>query len=199
MKNIYKSEEWINLELNVRSDLVPAIEEVRHGAQIEFWRSMFDNNREEQINYLEYSLKKIGINYRTYELDYYISWEESWLDKLWGKVTPEGKVIHEINHGQFLGYPQCCIDNFEASCETYLQGKGLGPMAKFWQDAKKAMQEGKFNESLFYVLHAPCSLCCKETIKMAEEIKKVLNFNDTEAGEYLKLLNQKNILNIKIK
>jgi hypothetical protein len=38
MKNIYKSDNWRSLDLDVRVDLVPVLEGVRPGAFIEMWK-----------------------------------------------------------------------------------------------------------------------------------------------------------------
>lgn len=134
---IYQSKEWLSLELDIRVDLVPTIEKIRPGAEIEFWRKCYDDNREEQINLLEHCLTKIGIKHRNHESTYYISWEESWINKLWGKETPEGEIIYELTHGQFLGYPQCCIDSFEKGCQEYLKKKDLDLWLNFGKMLKK--------------------------------------------------------------
>lgn len=173
--------EWYRLNLSIRADLVPVLENVRSGANIELWK--FKRSRNEsyfraQEKYLKYCLKRLGLYCKEHREDYYVSKNSGLLNRLWSR---------EIMTGEFLGYPKCCIDSFERGCQEVLTG-GLekGPAIQFCKKLKEAMEKGNFNEILLYTLHIPCGLDCKETITMAERIKLVLESKDIEAAYYLK-------------
>ena len=181
----YEFLEWYKLDLTIRADLVSVIENVRRGANIELWKLKNGlgglRHFSEQKKYLEFCLKKFGLHYRDYMKNYYVSKELTWLDKLWKK---------EIDCGEFLDYPRCCITAFEKGCREYNTRKALGPAVEFSQSL---IQEKNVDERLLWTLHIPCKLDCRETLKLAEKAKAVLLDKDVQAAEYLVSFNQNRV------
>src|SRR3989344_2445788 len=179
-KNIYSFIEWYKLNLGIRADLVPVIEDVRLGANIELWK--FERTRGSQYlsiqkKYLEYYLGRSGLYYKEQRGDYYVSKKPILLNQLWSR---------EIETGEFCGYPKCCIDDFKKYCQEFLQNRlEKGPAVLFYHKVKEAIKKGSFNMVLFYTLHIPCDLDCQKTIILAESIKSVLESSDIEAAHYL--------------
>lgn len=179
--------EWYKLNLSIRADLVPVLENVRSGANIELWK--FKQKRNEsyfkaQKKHLNYCLKRLGLYCKEHREDYYVSKNSDLLKRLWSR---------EIMTGEFLGYPKCCVNAFQQGCQEALTG-GLekGPAVQFYHKVRNAIEKENFNQVLFYALHIPCSIDCKETIIMAERIKLILESKDIEAAYYLKKNNINN-------
>lgn len=176
--------EWYKLNLSIRADLVPVLENVRSGTNIELWK--FKQRRNEsyfraQKKYLKYCLKRLGLYCKEHREDYYVSKNSALLNRLWSR---------EIMTGEFLGYPKCCINSFEQGCQEALtSGLEKGPAVQFYRKVKNATEKGNFNQVLFYALHIPCGLDCEETITMAEKIKVVLESKDIEAAYYFREYN----------
>lgn len=185
-RNIFNFIEWYKLNLNIRIDLVPVIEGIRFGALVELWK--FDREPQYllgQERYLKYCLKKLELYYKKHGVDYYISKSLTRLNRLWSR---------EMKIGEFLGYPKCCIDAFEMGCQEHLKtGPEKGPAVQFYRKVKAAIGEGDFNEILFYSLHVPCVLDCKETAILAEKVESVLRSKDIEAAHHLRAINEKNL------
>jgi hypothetical protein len=121
------------------------------------------NNLEELINNSDFKMKTDGYNE-------YICLDESLYHKLNSR---------EMNVGEFLGYPKCCVDNFYSEeC-----GKTIFPYRDFVIQTRK---RNNLDSNLFYLLHAPCDIDCRETLKFAKEIRRVLEANDIEAANYLR-------------
>ena len=164
---------------------MPVIEKVRPGGQVDLITSKINsrilNSRRKN---LEYCLNEIGLLYQEYNMDYFVTYDSYLLNKLFSR---------KIKTGNFLGYPECCIEHFEKSCKDYLKYKKTPPAVDYWQKARKAIQEGIYNEVLDYILHIPCSISCKNTLNLAYKIKTVLESNDFEALKYLKRLNRSRI------
>ncbi|MDP2907001.1 MAG: DUF483 domain-containing protein [Nanoarchaeota archaeon] len=184
-KSIYKSKQWKKLPLYSRADLIPVIEKVRHGGQIDLAtikmkKRLLDSRRKN----LEYCLGEVGLFYQEYNLDYFVAYDSLLLNRLFS-----GK----LKTGEFLGYPECCIKHFEKSCKEYLEHQKTPPAIDYSQKARKALQEGVYDEVLDYILHIPCSISCKETIDMAYNVKTVLESNDAEVLNYLKEFNRSRI------
>ncbi|MBI2446627.1 MAG: hypothetical protein HYV51_02275 [Parcubacteria group bacterium] len=179
-KNIYSFIEWYKLNLGIRADLVPVLEDVRLGANVELWK--FERTRGSQYlsiqkRYLEYCLVKLGLYYKEQRGDYYVSKSPILLNQLWSR---------EIETGEFLGYPKCCIDAFKKSCQEFLKnGQEKGPAVLFYRKLKEAVKKGSLNEALFYTLHIHCELDCQKTIILTESIKLVLESRDIEAAYHL--------------
>ncbi len=183
--NNYDFIEWYKLNLGIRADLITVIEDIRRGANIEIWKLKEKRGLEYfllQKGYLEYCLKKIGLNYKEYKSDYHISKDPALLDRLWRK---------EIKMGEFLDYPKCCINAFERGCQQVVSTKdwGKGPAVEFSSKVIAAINEKRFNPVLLYVLHIPCDVNCKKTLRMAAKIKAVLKRADIEAAHYLEECN----------
>ncbi len=176
--------EWSKIDVGVKVDLITLIEGVRPSANIELWkleRKKGSAYFQEQLECLDKWLEKSGLIYRENKADYYVCQDQNFLDQLW---------CGEIKAGEFLGYPECCILNFEEGCQRYLDGKGKGPMVEFGESARKAIQEGTYNFDLDYILHAPCSVNCTESIEMAGKVKRVLILRDKDAAESLRKNNR---------
>jgi hypothetical protein len=184
-KRVYKSKQWKRLPFHSRSDLIPVIEKVRHGGQIDLItlkmkKGLLDSRRKN----LEHCLNETGLLHQEYNLDYFVTYDPLLLNK---------RFSGKLKTGKFLGYPECCIKNFEKSCQEYLKHKKTPPAIAYWQKAGKALQEGVYDEVLDYILHIPCSISCKETIDMAYNVKTVLESNDAEVLNYLKEFNRSRI------
>ncbi len=63
---------------------------------------------------------------------------------------------------------------------------GEAPAVAFYRTVEQAVREGSFNEVLWYTLHVPCDIDCRETLDGAMKVKKVLELNDIEAAYHLK-------------
>ena len=181
-KRMYDSKQWKSLPLISRADLIPVIEKVRPGGQIDLTtlkmkKGLLDSRRKN----LEYCLNETGLLHKEYNLDYFVTYDPLLLNELFSR---------KLKIGKFLGYPECCIKHHEKSCQEYLEHKKTPPAIAYWQKAGKALQEETYNEVLDYILHIPCSISCEETIDMAYHVKRVLESNDTEVSNYLRNRNR---------
>ncbi len=184
-KRVYNSKQWKSLPLLSRADLITVIEKVRPGGQIDLTTPKMNNGLlDSRRKSLEYCLNETGLLYQEYNLDYFVTYDPLLLNKLFS-----GK----LKTGQFLGYPECCINHFEKSCQEFLEHKKTPPAIEYWQKAKKSLQDKAYNEILDYILHIPCSISCEETINMAYSVKIVLESNDVEVSNYLKKWNRSRI------
>lgn len=198
MSELYQTKEWKSLPVAERAYLLPAMEDVRPGA-------MLNIKDDSKISPLEKCLAEKGMkaskegNLWFVSKDFSILNNTVFIRSLYKEAektfTPEekrGKIFAKFKNlyhkvlGEFFAYPNCCIDKF---IETY--SKELFPCQKWYKTAGKALKKGKYNSLLDYTFHAPCSLECKDTLKLAEETKKCLTTHDFEAAEHLKTLNRK--------
>ncbi len=182
MEDLYQTNEWKSLNPDIRFDLVPLIEKLRHGARI-------DLSTLRDTDSIKYNLEKVisdsKLIFRNFNKNYYICDDISLLEKL---------DSNDISIGEFLGYPACCIINFE----TTSMNNSRAAM-NYWKNAKKSMEEGNFNLIMLYALHVPCSVQCKETVELAGKIREVLELKDPVVADYI--VNQKmtTILRLNIK
>jgi len=184
-KSIYQSKQWKKLPFHSRADLIPVIEKVRPGGQIDITTpKMIKGELDSRRKNLEYCLNETGLLYQECNVDYFVTYDPLLLDQLFSR---------KLKTGEFLGYPECCIKHFEKSCQEYLKYKKTPPAIDYWQKAGKALQEGVYNKILDYILHIPCSINCKETINLASNIKVALEFNDIEVLNYLRKWNRSKI------
>ena len=180
--DLYETFEWKNLHPLIRADLATIVEGSRKGANIE----LFKLERQsasfflEQKNSLDKWLKYSGFEYTNRRDDYYISSDKDLLYEL-----SKG----EIKPGEFLGYPECCIKNFEEGCKKYLEGKGKGPAVNFWLQAKKEKEKGELEPMLEYVLHMPCSTKCISSIEYTGLQVEAIKEKNTEAAKALREYN----------
>lgn len=182
--DIYNFIEWHKLNLDIRSDLITVIENIRPGANIELWklRKAESKNFSTQKKYLEFCLRRFGLNHNDYQADYYISKDINWLNKLWEK---------RIRTGEFLGYPKCCISAFELGCHKIVSGESQsGPAVEFYRKVTDAMNQGIFDMTLLYVQHIPCGIACIESLEMATKIKSILEYKDRQSAYNLAKSNE---------
>lgn len=190
MREIYRSRIWKNLVPAVRAYLIPVIEGIRIGGQIELPYQYLRKDKlyvrvqteeelfcKKQRRILLFCLEKLGLKFKRDEANenFYVSWDELVLEKLWSG---------QMRVGDFLGYPKCCQDAFFEGCEAYLKGKQRGPADIFFAELRKATEAGVHDGSLFFAFHVPCGLDCKESLGMASSIRKVLEENDPEAARH---------------
>lgn len=181
-KRLYETFEWNNLHPLIRADIITVAQGSRQGANIE----LFKLERQsvsyflEQKNCLDKWLKYTGFEYTNEGNNYFISSNEGLLEKLLDK---------QIKAGEFLGYPQCCIKNFEQGCEKYLQGNGKGPAVDFWLNAKKEKDKDKLEPVLEYALHVPCTTICTDSIEFTYLQKQAIEYCEPETAEALRSYN----------
>ncbi|MDP2908869.1 MAG: DUF483 domain-containing protein [Nanoarchaeota archaeon] len=84
-----------------------------------------------------------------------------------------------------FGYPECCVNYF---IENVVYNN-IKAGAEWWEKASEALKKGIYNDLFNYTFHVPCKLDCQETLRMAKEIKRVLELNDYEAAKYLREFN----------
>jgi len=166
-----------------RVDLLTVIEKVRPGGQIDITCEGFTTKKlKSRRSSLENCLKKAGLRYKEYELDYFVSYDEKLLDRLFSR---------KIKTGKFLGYPGCCMKHFEKSCKNYSKNKQTNPPSiEYYTKCKQALKKGLYDDVFDFVIHIPCSPYCDETIAFAKKIRKALYSNDPEAYSYLRKRNR---------
>lgn len=173
-KSKYDFIQWYKLSLSIRVDLIPVIEGIRHGATIDVGED--DDKSEHTLSkrrLLEYCLKRFGLFYKKQgESSYYICDNNATLEKLWH---------NQLCIGEFLGYPKCCVDAFNKAVQNI---NGM-PAVVFCRKLSKVYKKRGFENPLFFTLHVPCSINCKETLALGEKIQKALNDNDKEVAKYL--------------
>lgn len=81
---------------------------------------------------------------------------------------------HAIGFEDFLGYPRCCVDNFEEEIRHALQRGTPRNAAKYWENAREALAKGTFPGVLLYALHVPCGIDCAPSKRMAARVQDVL-------------------------
>ncbi len=179
--------EWYKLNLDIRADLITMIEGIRPGAKIEM-RKLLERRSEKYFLYQKGLLVKcldalkIGYGYDDWSDNLYAYQDGEWVEKLCSDA---------IKEGEFLGYPECCINNFEQACKAFLNGVPTkGPAVEFEQKVKRARKENVFNDLIYYRLHVPCDVNCKKTLDLSKKIKDVLEKNDLEAAFYLRDFNE---------
>ena len=195
VNKLYTLDTWKLLNLSIRADLIPVAEGVKKGTQIGF-KGYEQDERLNQSELLKRWLEKSSLAYKQHDLDYYACRDESLLDKLWKD---------EIGIDDFLGYPKCCVKNhrdFSEKFTKYLNDKiGLKelPLPQgmiIGREMVKAVEKGKYDPAISYVIHMPCSIYCKESIEFGRKIKNCLEKNDLEVAEYLKKCSEDNWLRL---
>ncbi len=185
---LYSSEEWKRLDLEIRTDLIPTIERVRPGVEINLDREKLGGTRSKKFISMKADVRlcldRAGLRYCESD-DYFYTFFACYGDSLLKRLLKK-----EVKIGFFLGYPECCIESFYERCEKFLKLQGLAPRVEFGREAKLALDKGFYDEALDYILHSPCSVFCKESSKMAGKIRDVLTLNDLEAAEFLKKINR---------
>lgn len=198
MKNIYETEEWKSLPIAERSYLLPAMEDVRPGAMLYI-------KDDSKASALEKCLEGKGMKVSREGMIWFVSKDLSILNttmlvrSLYKEAenifTPEEKQHNELfaefknlYHKaleEFFAYPNCYIDNF---IDTNRRGISTGQ--EWYKKAGEALKENNYNDLFDYVFHAPCSLECKNTLEIAEKIKRCLETYDKEAAENLRVFNR---------
>lgn len=176
--------EWYKLDLGIRADLVQLIEGARHGANVELWKLKEKRPLHflQQKMHLESCLEKLHLIHAGQRDDYYIAADATWLEKL---------CKGEIEIGEFLGYPKCCVDAFRRGCQRVRSRRlKTGPAVWHCRKMENAHRKGELNQLLFWTRHVPCRLDCKETLSMASETKNFLEKHDSQAAYYLASFNQ---------
>lgn len=197
MSDLYQTKEWESLPVAERSYLLPAMEDVRPGAMLHI-------KDDSKAPVLEKCLEEKGMKVRREGSLWFVSKDVSILDttmmvrsfykdadKLFTleekreETFIEVKSLYHRAMGEFFAYPGCCIDNF---INTGIKGINTGQ--EWYRKAGKALNEGRYDNLFDYAFHAPCSLECKDTLKIAEEIRKCLVTYDFEAAKHLRIFNR---------
>ena len=178
-KSRYDFIQWHKLNLNVRADLLPVIEGARHGALVAIYEEG-NSDEKSQRELLEYCLKRFNLFYKKQgEALYYICDNEAMLEKLWRRPS---------YIGEFLGYPKCCIKAFYKGARRVSKSQKYygAPGVVFCRKLFKVYKRMGCEHPLFYTLHVPCGINCKETLALGAKIQKALNDHDKEAAKYLR-------------
>jgi len=178
MKALYRTKEWQDLDLYLRADFITCIEGVRPGAQLDQYRNNQTLFQEKKI-IIDDMLKDLGMVSYEAERKLYVTHDQSLLDKL---------LNQDIHMGQFLGYPECCIEPHYERSKAHMKGQGFGGAIMFWAKARQAIlnETGKFNSDLLYTLWVPCSLQCKPSLELGTKIKETLESCDQVAADNLR-------------
>lgn len=169
--NKYEFLEWYKLDPCIRADLVTMIEGVRQGAKIELWKLEKRNPAyfAQQKPLLEFCAAQLALVCGEHEGVYYFSRDAAILRQFW---------CGELKEGEFLGYPACCVEAFEAGCEKAMaEGMEWGPAVQFWRKA------GERHNRLFdFLLHVPCGIHCEPSLKLTAAVEQVLEKYDIGAA-----------------
>lgn len=199
MVSIYETEEWKSLPVKERYCLLPTLEDIRPGGLV--------NISKDKSYGLEYCLSEKGFKYCNKNNLWLISKDEIFLEETFRKwesflianahkgidkdiddVVKEIGIEYHMAMGKFLGYPDCCVNQFIDSTI-----KGLLSGRKWEKKAGKALLEGNYDLLFDYTLHVPCGISCEESLKIGEKIKNCLEAYDKEAAEHLRKFNMDSI------
>ncbi|MFA5829545.1 MAG: hypothetical protein WC843_03555 [Candidatus Gracilibacteria bacterium] len=115
-------------------------------------------------------------------------------------VLPEGanySESHKIN-GKFLGYPECCTEEYIHSQKNLKARKSFSPkkiISNFDFELMQLFRSGKsYSEQLDFrpPSFTPCSAHCDNALRLLGQWKKILEKGDPEAAKGLQYFNQKN-------
>lgn len=75
--------------------------------------------------------------------------------------------------GDFLNYPRCCTDAYR---QQISHTKDMPPTiknaARYWSNAREALDNGSYPLALLFALHVPCAIDCAPSKKTALRIKE---------------------------
>jgi hypothetical protein len=198
-QDIYKSQEWKNLNPLDRASILLVSEGVKPGTTIG------SRNRPE----LENVLKRLGLHHlppkkSKKNYTYTIAKDDKTLSDLIRNdidLRVNGRQMTKIR-GRFYGFPECCIDNFAGS-KIYLD-KDISKMP-VWISFRDILKQYKAKNGSYPEQHdyrvpgmVPCDVECKNALSLLNEFKKALNKYDEAAAETLKTFNKQGYITTRI-
>jgi hypothetical protein len=191
--DIYNSPEWKKLEAIGRAQLLLVAEGVKPG-------TIIDGN----LTTFQKIIQKMGLaihqNTEPYRLTpvYEVASSAVMSERYRDLLTLPEKVTdndyHRLN-GKFLGYPVCCIEEYNNPQKNLAARKKFSPY-KFISNVDfgltQLLEKGEtYPEELDFCPPAftPCSATCPEALRVLKQWKEIILSADKEAGKELQMFN----------
>jgi len=196
-KDVYRSDEWNRIDPLERADILLVSEGVKPGAT---FGVKYRTNTEKVLEKLK--LPYLPPRWHKSRYSYHIAMSDKTLESYLGKLMDKNLTLQQAHraHGQFYGYPDCCIDAYVTP--QIITNRNYRPRKNvFFSHVLKEYEKtnGSYPEALDYRIGVPCSVECPEALKQSECYRDVLLEHDKEAAEELKLFNKNGSRIIKAK
>lgn len=189
---IYSSKDWKKLNGTDRAQIILVAEGLKKGA-ITGGKPPITDRFLKRLG-LSYNIRPFeykGVTYYTYD----ISKGKNDLEKYY-ELQKRGKVNPHRANGEFLSYPNCCINEYsrkrtKKEIEAEKRGERIRTYKLGRQMRKIFIEDKEYPEYLDYCVPAftPCSIKCKKARALLLCWKKKLDEKDLEASRTLKMFN----------